>query len=50
MNNGKVLVHCGAGISRSSTIVIGYLMEKCRLDLKTSFKICKNKRPGIWPN
>ena len=50
MDNKKVLVHCAAGISRSSTVVIGYLMYKWKLPLKTAFKICRDKRPGIWPN
>lgn len=26
--NGGVLVHCYAGVSRSSTFVIGYIMQK----------------------
>ena len=50
MDNKKVLVHCAAGISRSSTVVIGYLMCKWKLELKHAFKICREKRPGVWPN
>ena len=50
MNNKIVLVHCAAGISRSSTVVIGYLMSKWKLPLKNAFKICRDRRPGIWPN
>ena len=33
---GRALVHCRAGVSRSATIVIGYLMHAERLDLKTA--------------
>ena len=50
LNNKKVLVHCAAGISRSSTVVIGYLMCKWKLSLKNAFKVCRDRRPGIWPN
>ena len=50
INGNKVLVHCAAGISRSPTVVIGYLMCKWKIPLKYAISICKDKRPGIYPN
>lgn len=49
-NLGKILVHCEMGISRSSTIVISYLMKKKQMTFKRAFKKVKAKRPKIKPN
>lgn len=46
----NVLVHCAAGVSRSSTIVIGYLMRTERWDLAKTVKLVKGKRPCVSPN
>ena len=46
----KVFVHCAAGMSRSPTIVIAYLMWKKKLFLNDAIKFVKNKRPEISPN
>jgi len=49
--NGRgVLVHCMAGVSRSATIVIGYLMKYQNMDLKTAYQFVKRKRTCIGPN
>jgi len=47
---GSTLIHCHAGISRSATITIAYLMKIHRLNLDQCFSMVKNKRPAIAPN
>ena len=46
----NVLVHCRQGISRSSTIVIAYLMRYYNLSLDNAYITTKNRRPVISPN
>ncbi|KAG9028177.1 hypothetical protein FS837_003966 [Tulasnella sp. UAMH 9824] len=49
--SGKgVLVHCFAGMSRSVSVVIAYLMYSQKLDLSTALKFVQEKRPIAWPN
>uniref|UniRef100_A0A0G4G6F4 protein-tyrosine-phosphatase n=1 Tax=Chromera velia CCMP2878 TaxID=1169474 RepID=A0A0G4G6F4_9ALVE len=47
---GKVLVHCSFGISRSSSVVIGYLMVKRTWPFQQAFEFVKSKRAYIMPN
>lgn len=47
--NGRALVHCRAGVSRSATVVIGYLMTECKWDLKTALHHVDTKR-FVQPN
>lgn len=47
---GRVFVHCNAGISRASTIVIGYLMSRFGLRYDEAFAKVKEVRPVICPN
>ncbi|XP_033890559.3 dual specificity protein phosphatase 4 [Acipenser ruthenus] len=48
--NGRVLVHCQAGISRSATICLAYLMKKKLLKLEEAFEFVKQRRSIISPN
>lgn len=47
---GGILVHCHAGISRSPTIIIGYLMARKRMTLEEAFHFVKQKKAIIKPN
>ncbi len=44
------LVHCAAGISRSVSNVLAYLIRKERMPLKQAIAFVKSKRPIIRPN
>lgn len=48
--NKNVLVHCHAGISRSSTIIIMYLMVKYKITIEKAYEYVKSKRSIIRPN
>ena len=49
-NGGKVLVHCVYGVSRSSSIVISYVMHKYSISYQEAYELVKSKRPIISPN
>ncbi|XP_062867339.1 dual specificity protein phosphatase 4 [Trichomycterus rosablanca] len=49
-SNGRVLVHCQAGISRSATICLAYLMKKKRVRLDEAFEFVRQRRSIISPN
>ncbi len=46
----NVFIHCFAGISRSTTIVISYIMKKYNMSLRDSYTLVLNKRDIICPN
>ncbi|XP_071111624.1 dual specificity protein phosphatase 12-like [Haliotis cracherodii] len=49
-NKGGILVHCFAGMSRSATMVIAYMMAKCQTDLQEALAYVKKMRSIIRPN
>ncbi|KAH7642194.1 dual specificity protein phosphatase 3-like protein [Dermatophagoides farinae] len=48
-NGGKILIHCLAGISRSATITIAYLMKQHSMTIEDAIKIVKQNR-RVYPN
>ena len=49
-NNGNVLVHCHAGISRSSTILMAYIMKSQKMSVDKVLALLKSKREKVNPN
>ena len=47
---GKVLVHCHAGISRSSTICLAYIIKYKKMSFDKALELVKKKRDKINPN
>lgn len=47
---GGVLVHCYAGVSRSSTFVIAYIMQKWNKSYEAAKEEVKLARSCIYPN
>ena len=50
LDGGRVLVHCFAGRSRSSTVVAAYVMATEGLTLADTMKLIKDARPCAQPN
>eukprot|EP00455_Lapot_gusevi_P027359 TRINITY_DN2894_c0_g2_i1.p1 TRINITY_DN2894_c0_g2~~TRINITY_DN2894_c0_g2_i1.p1 ORF type:complete len:204 (+),score=34.33 TRINITY_DN2894_c0_g2_i1:75-686(+) len=49
-NGGSVLVHCQAGVSRSASLVLAYLMKYENMSFDDAHHLLKEKRPCIYPN
>ncbi|KAI3383120.1 hypothetical protein SNEBB_004480 [Seison nebaliae] len=46
----RILIHCHAGISRSPTLVIAYLMKHYAMRMKEAYDVVKAARSIICPN
>ena len=43
----NILVHCAAGVSRSASVVIYYLMKEYKWDFKTCMNYTRERRPVV---
>jgi hypothetical protein len=48
--SSAILVHCHAGISRSATIVIAYMMWKYDMAMDDAYSVVSAARPRVQPN
>lgn len=48
--NNNILVHCMAGVSRSVSIILYYLMKKYHMNFDKALNVVKNKRTIAHPN
>ncbi|KAK3093278.1 hypothetical protein FSP39_013599 [Pinctada imbricata] len=46
----NVLIHCHAGVSRSATITIAYLLKHTKMSMMDAYRFVKGKRVIISPN
>ncbi len=49
-SGGNVLVHCHAGVSRSATVALMYLMTHCSMSLRRAWLLLRFRRPVVLPN
>ena len=49
-NDGAVLVHCQAGVSRSTTLVAAYLMSRHGLNVEQAIERIRAARPQVDPS
>lgn len=49
-NGACVLIHCHAGVSRSATITIAYILKHTKMAMSDAYKYVKGKRSIICPN
>ena len=50
INKGPTLVHCYAGISRSASLVIAYLIKMKKWSIEKALSHCRKVRPVVNPN
>ena len=49
-SGGKVVVHCMAGVSRSASIILAYLVKYRNMTLREAFKHTRDRRSIVHPN
>lgn len=49
-NRSAVLVHCLAGVSRSVTVTLAYLMHSRGINFEEAFALVRVRKPDISPN
>ncbi|XP_062850456.1 dual specificity protein phosphatase 19b [Trichomycterus rosablanca] len=49
-DDGVVLLHCNAGVSRSASVAIAYLMTNLKMSFAEAYNQVKSARPSIQPN
>lgn len=49
-NNGRVLVHCAYGASRSPTAILAYLIKFKKMKFEEALEMMKDKRSVVDPN
>ena len=49
-NGANILIHCQAGVSRSATVTIAYLLKHSTLTMTDAYRYVKQKRAIISPN
>lgn len=50
LRDGNVLIHCLAGMSRSVTVAVAYIMSVTNLSWKDALKVVRTKRSVANPN
>lgn len=50
LRGGRSLVHCVLGVSRSTSLVLAYLMKYKNMSLKNAFDFVASRRPCVRPN
>jgi len=46
----NILVHCTSGVSRSSTLVLAYLMQTGHVSVREALSTARRSRPCVEPN
>jgi len=49
-SGASILVHCAAGVSRSATMVIAYIMKKEKMLTEQALALVRSKRSIVYPN